>query len=258
MKKILIAILVILLLIGGGFAALKLSGNWGRFVLLHHLQELTTEEYSFTAQVNTGEIQDIIINGTYSDGDISAAVSISGSEMADIYHSAEGETVYDIMPAVNSIAAEVDSILPFGLSVSSLLPEQVTINQEQLNELIGSTDLTELTSSFEGIEPWQAVLALKTDRNIPESEALLGKDGICYYRISIEGAEVVIGIPESFSDRRVSVRAVTEEETVQIVFSYEETEVEEFVMPEVTVSDETISTLKQLYEYWQNLGEIAS
>ncbi len=258
MKKLMIFIIAVLVLAAAGIAGLKVTGNWGRLVLMDHLNNLQNKEYTFSADVTTGRLDGLDLYGTVTEGNITAAVSINNTDIAAVYHSSEGETVYDIMPLVNSIVSEVQSSLPFEVSITSLLPEQVTVSQSQLNTLTGNTDTTDYFSMLYSIEPWQAALGVKSYSDISESEALLGTDGISYYRFSSDDVELVIGVPDSFSDQRLAIRAVSENLTLEAVLSYEEADVEEFVMPEVTVTDDTISILSQLYGYWQQIGGIAS
>ncbi len=253
MKKLLIFLIAVLAVIAGGIAALKATGNWGRLALMQQLNTLQNKEYTFTASMDTSELDGLGISGTVSAGNLAAVLSSDGTELIGIYHEASGETVYDLMPAVNSMVSSIQSSLPFNLDIASMLPDQVTVSQSQLNDITGNSDSTDYFELLNSIEPWQAAIGVKTCRDVSAEAALLGTDGISYYSISSQGMDLIIGTPESFSDHRLSLWITDGTNTAAIVLTYEEAEVEDFVMPEVTVSDDTINTIQQLYEYWQQL-----
>ena len=78
-----------------------------------------------------------------------------------------------------------------------------------------------------------------------------------YFEMDLKNydTKLVIGIPKNKNDTKWSMNVYTDKITWSFVGEYKIKNVEEVIMPESTVSDETIDVLKRLYAAYLEIRE---
>lgn len=152
-----------------------------------------------------------------------------------------------------------------GLSLSrtSLLGD-INISPEQIEEITGKDIATlsdagvssDMLENLAGAGADHMAYILKRIKEVNEEDKLLGDDAI-YFSITLEGVDssIIIGIPESKEDKRVSLEVFYDDITWKLVGEYELKDVQQRKMPEETLSDRTIAVLREIYLFWTEAKE---
>ena len=179
-----------------------------------------------------------------------------------IYADKQGDIVFDVTPLMNAaIDKVVDSSPLIGGFIKSISSD-VKISYAQIEEVLNQ-NIISLNDEGVSNELMNQVIYGKTEdytltvlKEINPEDELLGEKAY-YFEMDLKNydTKLVIGIPKNKNDTKWSMNVYTDKITWSFVGEYKIKNVEEVIMPESTVSDETIDVLKRLYAAYLEIRE---
>lgn len=181
-----------------------------------------------------------------------------------IYADKDDEIIFDAEPLVNCVLDSISENIIFGDILFGSIKGDMKISYDQIEDVLNkditsvsdngvSNDIMKALSKGEGDS---YVVTLIKAKDVEVKDKLLGDDAY-YFDIALKNYDtrLVIGIPKDKNDNRISANIYTDKVTWSFVGDYTYKDVDEIEMPESTISDKTIDTLKMLYSTYLELKQ---
>lgn len=231
--------------------------------LKSRLDELINETYTYSVDYSMKGM-DFGILGDELEGNICGSkgvdilygdISNNGYDYLELYVDSQAQMIFNVEPLFDSIVEAVEEKTGLSLSLVKLYIGDLNISKEQIEEVTGK-EIFDLSESLSGKNAEWAAYALQRIKDTDDIDKLLGDDAL-YFSISMEDGSsyLIIGIPKSEDEKKISVEIFYGEAVAKFVGTYEPGDVPDMEMPQPTMSDSTIAVLHEIYAYWMELQE---
>lgn len=179
-----------------------------------------------------------------------------------IYADKDDDIIFDAEPLVTSVLDSISENIIFGDILFGSIKGDVKISYDQIESVLNK-DITsvsdngvsnELMKELSKGERDSYIVTLLKAKDVEEKDKLLGDDAY-YFDIALKNYDtrLVMGIPKDKNNNRISVNIYTDKVTWSFVGDYTYKAVDDIEMPESTISDKTIDTLRMLYSTYLDL-----
>lgn len=247
-----------------------------KFVLKQQISGWVNDNYVYSLEYEMDNLSTKLLQGDFA-GEI---VGTKGSEVlygelssqnmavADFYADFNGKIMINISPVFKRIQTQLSSVPMIGQFIGLIEVNDFFVSLEQLEEITGEkiTFLPNEDSSKQLLESMDSTLgvikaafAVKQVKDIPNEWQLLGEEAY-YFEINLENSQrrVIIGVPKDSSKNELALLLFSGESVCKLKGSYDKAQNVVAQMPDESLNEEQIETLKNLYFYWNEIKEAVS
>ncbi len=228
-------------------------------MLANCVRDLQTKEfrYEIAADIHTSEgilsmaDGDLRIIGEKANNGLNGTVVYEAEDFLGFTADESGEVMLNVAPAVKAMVNMAKEKIGFSLPFSfGSFPEEMNISLDQIEMITGQrseSPFLGVSGGLLSVDGSYIAKHLKEYKNIPKKEQLLGEKAV-YYRLMMDDGNVIIGIPTSSKEQRLSISIKEQSGTSHFVMDYHFQDVDSIEMPRESVSDETIKLIRQIWQ----------
>lgn len=260
---IIIAICFTMLIVGlVVYASLK-----PMLILKNKMDEIVnkTYKYSLDAKIEGYEIKYLgnefsgRISGKKGNETIFGELFYDDTKYVELYADKSLNMVFNCKPFFVSMLDTVGEKTGLPVNLISFMVTDLNISLEQIESIVG-VDIVTLSDSGVTSDLFKSISGNKSKKNnftinvikkTEKKDILLEDKEAYYFRINLSDndTEIIIGIPKK-EENKIVARIYYGNIIWNFMMEYDICDVEDVVIPEKTISDKVIETIKSVYQLW--------
>lgn len=236
--------------------------------LKNAMQELENETYTYSLKADVENLPGVFseknicfsVDGQKGESVIYGEISYEDEKFVEIYADSKKEVIFSIDPLVETLINKLEDKIGIPASMLGFLIDDLNVSLSQIEEVVGqdivtfsekgmtSDVLEDIAKDKESAKSYELTYLKK-----PQTDLLLLGEDAYYFELHIWSTDMkmILGIPKDASEKKISVYTQMDEAIWKTIGNYEICDVAEIAVPQNTVSDKTISFLKNLYDVWK-------